>query len=249
MEIINVNKENLEQEHICCAISNNKDCQVISKKKWLGEQLEAGLVFKKGNVRGKCFIEYLPAENAWVPIDAPNFMYIDCFWVAGKFVGQGNGSLLLKDCIDDCKAKGKSGLAVLSSKKKKAFLSDPDFLRRKGFRTADSCDPFFELLYLPFADEVAVPKFIHNELDPAYRTGYVLFYTFQCPFTAKYVPLIEQIATDKKIPFRAVHVTSKEEARKLPIPFTSYSLFLDGQFLTHEILSEKKFEKIVENNQ
>ena len=28
MEYIRVTKENLEQEHICCAISNNKDVQV-----------------------------------------------------------------------------------------------------------------------------------------------------------------------------------------------------------------------------
>lgn len=32
MEIITVTKENLEEEHICCAIANNKDCQVMSKK-------------------------------------------------------------------------------------------------------------------------------------------------------------------------------------------------------------------------
>ena len=32
MEYIRVTKENLEKEHICCAISNNKDMQVISKK-------------------------------------------------------------------------------------------------------------------------------------------------------------------------------------------------------------------------
>lgn len=28
MEIITVTKENLATEHICCAISNNDDCQV-----------------------------------------------------------------------------------------------------------------------------------------------------------------------------------------------------------------------------
>ena len=28
MEYIRVTKENLEKEHICCAISNNKDVQV-----------------------------------------------------------------------------------------------------------------------------------------------------------------------------------------------------------------------------
>lgn len=32
MEYIKITKENLEQEHICCAISNNKDEQVSSKK-------------------------------------------------------------------------------------------------------------------------------------------------------------------------------------------------------------------------
>ena len=32
MEFIQVTKENLEKEHICCAISNNKDVQVTSKK-------------------------------------------------------------------------------------------------------------------------------------------------------------------------------------------------------------------------
>lgn len=39
-----------------------------------------GLVFLKTPNEGKCFIEYIPAENAWVPIIAENYMYIDCFF-------------------------------------------------------------------------------------------------------------------------------------------------------------------------
>ena len=35
MEYIKVTKDNIESEHICCAISNNKDVQVASKKAWL----------------------------------------------------------------------------------------------------------------------------------------------------------------------------------------------------------------------
>ena len=34
MEYIQVTRENIEKEHICCAISNNKDVQVSSKKAW-----------------------------------------------------------------------------------------------------------------------------------------------------------------------------------------------------------------------
>ena len=74
MEYIRVTKENLEKEHICCAISNNKDIQVSSKKAWLADRFDEGLVFLKRVVRGKCFIEYIPAECAWNPIEAlPTF--------------------------------------------------------------------------------------------------------------------------------------------------------------------------------
>ena len=38
MEYIRVTKDNIEKEHICCAISNNKDVQVSSKKAWLLEK-------------------------------------------------------------------------------------------------------------------------------------------------------------------------------------------------------------------
>ena len=51
MELVRLTHENLEREHICCAISNNKDIQVSSKKAWLAERLDEGLVFLKGNVR------------------------------------------------------------------------------------------------------------------------------------------------------------------------------------------------------
>ena len=59
MEYIRVTKENLEKEHICCAISNNKDIQVSSKKAWLSDRFDEGLVFLKSLERGKCFIEYM----------------------------------------------------------------------------------------------------------------------------------------------------------------------------------------------
>ena len=81
--------KSIEKEHICCAISSNKDIQVISKKNWLKERFDDGLVFLKSIERGKCFIEYIPAENAWNPIMAEGYMYIDCLWVAGSFKGNG----------------------------------------------------------------------------------------------------------------------------------------------------------------
>ncbi len=45
MEYIQVTKENIEKEHICCAISNNKDVQVISKRRGLQNALTKVLYF------------------------------------------------------------------------------------------------------------------------------------------------------------------------------------------------------------
>lgn len=246
MEFVTITRENLEQEHICCAISNNRDVQVRSKKDWLRERLDEGLVFLKADVRGKCFIEYLPAEYAWAPVDAAGYMYIDCLWVSGQLKGHGYSSELLERCIADSREKGKKGLVALSSKKKMGFLSDPKYLRYKGFEAADAAEPYFELLYLPFSESAEKPRFRDSvrrrEGMPA---GFALYYTNQCPFTAKYVPLLEAAARERGAAFQAARLASREEARNAPCPFTTFSLFYDGEFVTHEILSEKKFEKLL----
>ena len=63
MEYIKVTDENIEKEHICCAISNNNDIQVSSKKSWLRERFNEGLVFLKSKERGKCFQVYKIASK------------------------------------------------------------------------------------------------------------------------------------------------------------------------------------------
>ena len=71
--------------------------------------------------------------------------------------------------------------------------------------------------------------------------GYVLYYTSQCPFNAKYVPILEKTAKENDIPFHAIHITSKEEAQNTPSPITTYALFCNGNYLTNEELNDKKF--------
>ncbi|MGL4336048.1 MAG: YoaP domain-containing protein [Turicibacter sp.] len=246
MEIVTLTKDNLEQEHICCAMASNNDCQVRAKKSWLSERLDDGLVFKKGNVRGKCFIEYMPAEKAWCPIDAEGYMFINCLWVSGQYKGQGNSSLLLEECIKDSKEKRKNGLVILSSSKKRPYLAESNYLKHNGFEVVDSADPYFELLYLPFDSQQQKPAF-KNSVKTAQvdQQGFVLFYTHQCPFTAKYVPTIKNLAKTKGISFTCIRFESTEQAQNAPSPFTAYSLFYNKEFVTHEILSEKKFEKLL----
>lgn len=249
MEYIKVTKANLEQEHICCAISNNKDVQVSSKKAWLSDCLEDGLVFLKSVERGKCFIEYLPAENAWIPIIAKDYIAINCLWVSGSFKGNGYSSELLEHCIADSKEKGKKGLCILSSAKKRPYLADPKFLAYKGFSVCDESDNGIQLWHLPFDKNAETPQFKECAKHPrTQESGYVLYYTSQCPFNAKYVPILEKTAIENGIPFHAIHITGKEEAQNAPTPITTYALFRDGVYLTNEVLNDKKFLKMVQGS-
>ena len=173
-------------------------------------------------------------------------MYINCLWVSGQFKGHGYSNLLLNACIEDSKAKGKKGLVALSSKKKMGFLSDPKYMGYKGFKTADTAEPYFELLYLPFEEGTERPHFRNTVREyGAMPEGFVLYYTNQCPFTAKYVPVLEDMAKARNAVFQTVHIQTMEDAQNAPLPFTTFSLFYDRQLVTHEILSEKKFEKIL----
>lgn len=246
MEYIRVTKENLEKEHICCAISNNNDVQVASKKAWLAERFDDGLVFLKSVERGKCFIEYIPAENAWVPIIADNYIYIDCLWVSGSFKGHGYSNDLLDECIKDAEKGKKLGLCVLSSAKKKPFLSDPSYLKHKNFSVCDEADNGIQLWYLPFEKSAREPQFKDCAKHPhTDKKGYVLYYTSQCPFNAKYVPVLEEVAKEKGVPFTAIHIKTKEEAQNAPTPITTYAVFKDGEYITNEQMNDKRFLKLI----
>lgn len=86
----NITHDNIDIEHICCAISDKKhQGGVDNKKEWIRQRLPEGHVFRKLDVKGKVFIEYAPLETAWVPIIADNYLYIYCLWVSGSFKRKG----------------------------------------------------------------------------------------------------------------------------------------------------------------
>ena len=157
MDYIRVTKENIDREHICCAMSGK---QSLAKKEWLKQRFEEGLVFYRSAERGKCFIEYIPAENAWVPIDASGWLYINCLWVSGSLKGHGYSSELLEECLRDARAQGKNGVCILCAEgRKREFLADPKFLTHKGFKVSDISDCGINLMCLPLAESAQPPKF------------------------------------------------------------------------------------------
>ncbi len=239
MGYLRITLENIDREHICCAMSNHQSAR---KKEWLKARFRDGLVLYRSEERGKCFIEYIPAEKAWHPLDADGYMHIDCLWVSGSLKGRGYSNDLLGECIRDAKAQGRKGLCILSSARKKGFLADPKYLGYKGFRTADESDTGIQLWHLPFRSGEEPPRFKACAKHPQVpESGFVLYYSDQCPFTYYWVPRLSEAAAGHGVPLKVIHIGTMEAAQNAPSPVTNFALFRDGRFVTHEIQSEKKF--------
>ena len=61
------------------------------------------------------------------------------------------------------------------------------------------------------------------------------------------MPIIENIANEKGVPFRSILLDSKEKAQNAPMAWTNYAVFRNGEYVTNEILSEKKFIQLIDN--
>ena len=240
MNYIYINKENIDKEHICCEMSVK---QGAIKKEWMKNRFDEGLVFYRSEERGKCFIEYIPAENAWVPIDADGYLYINCLWIAGDMKGHGYANDLLSECVRAAAAQGRNGVCILCAEgRKREFLADPKFLSHKGFKTADISDCGINLMYLPLAQNAEPPKFKECAKHPkADGEGFVLYYTDQCPFAYYWVPRVQKAAKEHNIPLKIIHIADKKSAQSVPAPVTTYALFKNGKFVTQSIQSDKKF--------
>ncbi len=245
-KIIIINNENIDNEHICCAIGNDRENQERSnqKKAWLKEAFKTGFVFKKYNIRGKVFIEYVPAENAWNPIEAPGYMFIDCFWVSGKYKGKGFGSILLNECEKD--SKNKNGIVVLTSIKKKPFLADKKYFLKKGFEVCDQALPYFELLVKKNKNAIN-PKFKDSVklMECPIKEGIVFYYTNHCAYSEAWANRLANYTNSKGLKSTILKINSKIEAQTAPTPFPTFTIFYNGQFLTHEILLEDKLDKLL----
>ena len=198
-EYINLSIDNIDNEHICCAIGDPKHQLGVDKKKeWIKNKLNDGHVFRKLNARGKIFIEYEPIETAWVPISGKNYEYIYCLWVAGSFKGKGIGKELLEYCINDAKNKNKSGICTLVSTKKKPFIGDKKFFEHFGFKVIDTVNDY-ELMALQF-DNNETPKFNDNARKMTINNNdFTIYYSNECPYVEYEIEELSNYAKENNI--------------------------------------------------
>ena len=250
-KFITLDKDSLEREHICCAITDKK-CQdgYAMKKEWLRQQFDKGYVFRRLDARAKVFIEYGPAEHAWAPVEAPGYFMMNCFWVSGRYKSQGHGKELLRLAMKDAKDQGKSGLVTVVGTKKFHFMSDTKWLLKQGFETVDTLDSGFSLLAKKIRPEADDPCFLESvrsgECDD--KEGLVAYYSHRCPFTDYHVhSSLKETAQKRKLPLKTYLLDSLEKARSAPTPATIFSLFYNGRFVTTDVsvCMDSRYDKIM----
>ena len=248
-EYLNLTNENVEKEHLCCAIGDPKhQIGVENKRKWLKSKFADGHVFRKLNDRGKTFIEYEPLETAWVPITGENYIYIYCLWVAGSFKGKGIGKDLLNYAIDDAKSKNKSGLCVLSSKKKKPFLSEKSFFEHYGFKVVDTIGDY-ELLALQF-DSAKTPKFNETARKMSINEKeFTIYYSNECPYVEYEVSELSEYAKTQKIKINFIKIDTLEKVKNVPCVFNNWANFYKGKFISNTILNANALAKLLEKEE
>lgn len=241
---INLTLDNIDEEHICCAIGDKKHQNGVDRKKeWIKDKLKDGHVFRKLDARGKTFIEYEPIETAWVPIIGKNYEYIYCLWVAGSFKGNGIGKELLEYAIKDAKDKGKSGICTLTSKNKKPFIGEKKFFEHFGFKVVDTIDDY-ELLVLQF-DDNEVPRFSDTaramKID---NQDFTIYYSNECPYVEYEAGELTEYANLHGITINFIKIDSLEKAKNAPCVFNNWANFYKGKFISNTILNANSFEKI-----
>lgn len=251
-QLIDLNTENISAEHICCAISDKKCSDSYqAKKEWLTKEFNNGYIFRRINERAKVFIEYGPAENAWIPITASNYLNINCFWVSGKYKKNGYGKELLKTAIEDANSQRKDGLVTVVGTKKFHFMSDTKWFLKQGFEEIERISSGFSLLVKKINPKAKLPKFNPSVKsgECSEKNGIVVYYSNRCPFAEFHTKnsLIET-AKNRKIPLKIIKLETMEQAQSAPSPATIFSLFYKGKFMTTDIsvCLDTRYDKVMD---
>lgn len=250
--IIQLNQDNIGTEHICCAFSDKKCKESYElKKQWLTKEFDQGYKFYRLDARAKVFIEYCDAEKAWVPIEAPNYIFIGCMWVSGKYKGHGYAKALLQKAEDEARENGKDGLVTIVGTKKFHFMNDTKWLLRQGFEEVERLPYGFSLLAKKTNKTAQQPHFKKSVESGtcANKDGLTVYFTNRCPFSEYHVTnsLVETV-NNRALNLEVIKFETREEAQNSPTPATIFSLFYNGQFITTDIsvCMDSRFDKILE---
>lgn len=243
--LTNVTPDNVEKETFFC-IKDIKRPGFHSKRRWFEKQFKEGLrlkILKNESDKMIGFIEYGPAENAWRPIDAKNFMFIHCLYIYSKKERQkGYGELLINTATEDAKSLGMDGLCTMTSTG--GWLANKTVFEKSGFIQIEEKGRF-ELMSKSWTKESATPQLRDWTLQEKKYKGWQLLYADQCPWHEKSAFDLLNTAMDFGIDLKVSKIETVEEAKNAPSGFGVFNLLYNGKLLEDHYISATRFKNIL----
>jgi GNAT superfamily N-acetyltransferase len=247
ISIIDLTPENIADYGVCGYSNVEKHVELQRKIAWFKEYYPKGLrikalISKTGGYQG--MLEYIPGRYAHRPVAAEGYMFIHCIFVGFKsaYKGKGYASAMLDLCIDEAKAQGMKGVAVVT--RKGPFMAKKEIFMKKGFVVVDSAKPDFELLAVKFDPAVENPRFKIPPVDENSK-GLTVIRSPQCPYSVKNVDAILETAKEMGLSAKLLDFTTHEAAQRSPCAFGTFCIIKDGKIVSHHPISNTRFKNIM----
>ena len=239
-----VGPENLSVCGIGC-ITNSKHGGVPPKVEWLLGRFAEGLrflLFRDGNGKPLAFLEYVPGEYAWRPVDANGWLFVHCLWVypRGQAVG-GLGSRLIQACVEQARRTNTRGVAAMVSDG--PWMAGKQVFLRNGFVQIAGRDRF--QLVIHRLRKGSAPRFRDIGARWARHRGLHIVYAPQCPYLPKSVSDVSAMAREHGLDVKVTVLRSAREAQEAPSRYGTFSILWNGRLLSDHYVSKGRFKNIL----
>ncbi len=249
--IIDITPDNIADWGVCGYKDIRKHEELRRKIAWFTEYYEKGLrmkVLTAGKDGYQGMIEYLPGTFAHRPVDAGDYLFIQCIFTGFKkeYKGKGYGTALVRACIQDAESGSYAGVAVVT--RTGSFMAKKDIFEKLGFTVVDTAPPDFELLALRLRESVPFPSFRKDLPGKAaeYPDGLTILRSAQCPYSEKNVRAIMETASKEfGLSPRLVELADAEAVQASPCAFGTFCIVYNGEVISHHPISNGRFVNIM----
>lgn len=251
-EIVELTPQNISEFGVCGYKDIKKHKELSNKIDWYAKYYPKGLRIKALLVDGlyQGMIEYMPGKYAYRPVEASQYLFIQCIFTGFKkdYKKKGFGSMLIDECVTDAKNLKMKGIASLT--RKSSFMASPDIFIKNRFIFGDSVKPDFSIVYKPFDKSAEAPVFKDqvNKGVSDYEKGLYILRSVQCPYTEKNVNVIVETSKSKyNIEASIVNLEDHIDVQNSPCPFGTFGIIYNGDIIAHHPISNTRFENIMKN--
>ena len=240
-----VTVDNIDELGVFCIKNKKADGHAV-KKDWFCSKKNEGvriIIACDKNNKQIGFIEFLPSEIAWRPINAKNYLFIQCIAMFSKSIrNKGIASRMIQAVIEEARSQNKTGVCTMSSNG--TWMANKSLFQKNEFEQVDKKGRF-ELMSKSFSLDEPKPEFFDWEKNQDGYNGWHLLYANQCPWHIKSVTDLTETAKLQGIDLNVKQLKSPGEAQQSPSGYGTFSLIKDGKVLADHYISKTRFKNII----